>query len=179
MYIEINTHKLKEEGLSVKELGVLLYYLGGGTGTLDEELCDSLWNKGMLIRDIFGYTFNPPALYRFEQFAGSDYDNDQETRMFNLAKKLQALYPEGKKDQTCLMWRDSTLTIARRLLLLKEKFKAEFTDEEAIEATQRYVEQFYGDDKMFMKLLKYFIYQKRADNGEETSELMSYIENKD
>lgn len=178
MYIEINTNKLKEEGLSLKEVGVLLYYLGGGTGTLNEEICDSLWNKGMLIKDIFGYIFNPPAMYKMERFAGNNYDADQETKMFNLAKKLQALYPEGKKDQTCLMWRDSTLTIARRLLLLKEKFNAEFTDEEAIEATEKYVEQFIGPDKAFMKLLKYFIYQKRTDTGEETSELMSYIENK-
>ena len=95
-----------------------------------------------------------------------------------LAAKLIELYPKGKKEGTSYMWRDSKSIIAKRLRALVKRYNVSFTDEQAINATKRYVESFNGNYK-YMQLLKYFISKKTAIDGsiEETSQLLSYIEN--
>ena len=176
MQFNIDTNKLEQAGLSIKELGVLIYYLGGGIGAVDKDICSKLWHKGYLIKDIFGYTFNSPSVVYFEEFCGSDFDIDVENRMYDLAKKLQALYPEGRKEGTSQMWRDSTEVIQKKLLKLVDEFKVSFTDEAAVDATKRYISEF-GNNKTYMQLLKYFIFKQDFAKGEVTSQLLSYIEN--
>lgn len=175
MQFNINTDKLKQVGLSVKDLGVLLYYLGGGVGIIEAEICNKLWYKGYLIKDIFGYTFNQPSVVYFEDFTGSDFDIDMETRMYDLAKKLQNIYPEGRKEGTSQMWRDCTEVIQKKLLTLISEFKVSFTDAAAIDATKRYIKEF-GENKTYMQLLKNFIFIKFGKEGS-SSQLLSYIEN--
>jgi DNA-binding PadR family transcriptional regulator len=98
-------------------------------------------------------------------------------RCNNLANKLRELYPEGKKPGTMYMWKDSTKIISQRLQSLIAK-GYEFTDEEAVNATKYYIDGFQGVYD-FMQLLKYFIIKKIIKDGEveETSQLMSYIQN--
>ena len=78
------------------------------------------------------------------------------------------------------MWRDSKSIIAKRLKSLVSRYKVEFTDEQAIKATERYVKSFNGNYQ-FMQLLKYFISKTIIVDGrtEEVSQLLSYIENED
>lgn len=102
---------------------------------------------------------------------GSDED-----RYDKLAKKMQELFPEGKKPGTKLMWRDSQAIIAKKLKAVVKKYGAKFTDEQALEATKRYVESFNGDYQ-FMQVLKYFISKRNQLTGEETSQFLSYLEN--
>lgn len=102
---------------------------------------------------------------------GSDED-----RYDKLAKKMQELFPEGKKPGTKLMWRDSQAIIAKKLKAVVKKYGAKFTDEQALEATKKYVESFNGDYQ-FMQVLKYFISKKNQLTGEETSQFLSYLEN--
>lgn len=113
----------------------------------------------------------------------STNNNSKETidRYVKLAEKLIALYPKGKKEGTAYMWRDSRAVIAKRLKSLAEGLAKEngisFTDEQAINATRKYVESFNGDYK-FMQLLKYFIWKSSDENiRDKNSQLLSYIEN--
>ena len=91
---------------------------------------------------------------------------------------MQELFPEGKKPGTKLMWRDSQAIIGKKLKAVVKKYGAKFTDEQALEATKKYVESFNGDYQ-FMQVLKYFISKRNQLTGEETSQFLSYLENAD
>lgn len=99
-------------------------------------------------------------------------------RFEKLAIKLQEIFPKGKKPGTNCMWRDSKSIITLRLHNLFIKFNLTNTDEEVISAAQKYVNSFNGDYK-FMQVLKYFICKKDNATGELSSQLLSYLENKD
>lgn len=100
----------------------------------------------------------------------------EDDRYLNLAAKLIELYPKGRKEGTNYMWRDSKAIIAKRLKAIVKKYEVEFTDEEAVEATRRYVASFNGDYR-YMQLLKYFLTKKNTITGEENSQFLSYLEN--
>lgn len=96
-----------------------------------------------------------------------------------LADKLRNIYPKGLKPGTNYQWRDSTAIIADRLIKLSAKYNVEFTDEEAVDATQRYVNSFNGNYK-YMQLLKYFINKQRpVENApaEQNSQFLSFLQN--
>lgn len=99
-------------------------------------------------------------------------------RFLKLAEKLRMLFPEGKKAGTTYYWRGSNIEIAKKLESLVKKHKFKFTDEQAINATKRYVESFNGN-YTYMQLLKYFIVKNiNTENGTEIkSSFMEYIEN--
>lgn len=105
--------------------------------------------------------------------AGKDYD-----RYDLLAEKLRELYPKGKKPGTNYMWRDSNAVIAKKLKSLVKRLGVSFTDEQAINATKKYIASFNGDYR-YMQLLKYFISKQVVVENtlEETSQFLSYIEN--
>lgn len=118
-------------------------------------------------------------------FVNSEFrePNKKEDRFDLLAEKLRELYPQGKKGNTPYTWRDSKTAIARKLKTLVKRTGISFTDEQAIDATKRYVESFNGNYQ-YMKLLKYFIFKLESKVGEdgnvfqeETSELLNYIDN--
>lgn len=113
------------------------------------------------------------SIFLNSEFAVSGSDED---RYDKLAKKMQELFPEGKKPGTKLMWRDSQAIIAKKLKAVVKKYGVKFTDEQALEATKKYVESFNGDYQ-FMQVLKYFISKRNQITGEETSQFLSYLEN--
>lgn len=116
------------------------------------------------------------SIFLNSEFKGSKgIDTD---RYDELADRLRELYPKGRKEGTSYLWRDSHAKIANKLRTLVKKYNFEFTDEQAISATKRYIESFNGNYS-YMQLLKYFILKKDKDTGEENSQLMSYIENED
>ena len=108
----------------------------------------------------------------------SEFKGDEknpEDRFEVLAEELRGMYPEGKKPGTNYLWRDSKAVITKRLKTLVKRYGVEFTNEEAIEATKKYIASFNGNYQ-YMQLLKYFIYRLIPD---ESSQLLSYIENAD
>lgn len=106
------------------------------------------------------------------------FGDKEQDRFMVLADKLREIYPQGKKQGTNLQWRDSTVMIAKRLKALIKKYGVSFTDEEAIEATKRYVDSFHGDYR-FMQVLRYFLWKDDKINGEEVSQFLSYLQNDD
>lgn len=111
-----------------------------------------------------------------------------EERFVNLANKLRELYPAGKKPGYAYTWRDSTSCIVDRLKKFFLKY-GDYSDDEIIDATKRYIASFNGDYK-YMQLLKYFIWKNKVTGGElvdgrlvgeveKQSQLASFIENKE
>ena len=111
----------------------------------------------------------------------SDKHQEPQDRLTELATKLKTIFPKGKKDGTNYYWSDGVPLIIRRLKLFFKKYGNDFTDEQIIQATEKYVEGFNGSYQ-YMRLLKYFIFKEKVGaNGEieGDSELISYIENAD
>lgn len=106
-----------------------------------------------------------------------------DARLENLAKKLMAIFPEGKKQGTSVYWRGNVKEIKLKLKKFFKKYNDTYTDEQITNATQAYVNSFNGNYS-YMRVLKYFIWkeERKMDsegNGfiEEVSDLATFIEN--
>ena len=109
----------------------------------------------------------------------SDKEQEPQDRLIQLATRLKETFPKGKKDGTNYYWADGVALIVRRLKLFFKKYGNKFTDEQIIQAAEKYVQGFNGNYQ-YMRLLKYFIFKEKVGaNGEVEgdSELISYIEN--
>lgn len=106
-------------------------------------------------------------------------NEDTLIRIGDLAEKLKALYPKGKKPGTNIYWAEGKALIIKRLKQFFKKYGASYTNEDIISATERYIQSFNGNYK-FMKTLKYFIFKEEKGAGgdiESTSELLTYLDN--
>ena len=109
----------------------------------------------------------------------SDKEQEPQDRLIQLATRLKDIFPKGKKDGTNYYWADGVALIIRRLKLFFKKYGNKFTDEQIIQAAEKYVQGFNGNYQ-YMRLLKYFIFKEKVGaNGEVEgdSELINYIEN--
>ena len=109
----------------------------------------------------------------------SDKEQEPQDRLIQLATRLKEIFPKGKKDGTNYYWTEGVALIVRRLKLFFRKYGNKFTDEQIIQAAEKYVQGFNGNYQ-YMRLLKYFIFKEKVGaNGEVEgdSELISYIEN--
>ena len=105
--------------------------------------------------------------------------SDNLERYRALADKMREVYPKGLKPGTNYQWRDSTAIIADRLMKLVAKYNIEFTDEEAVDATKRYIASFNGNYR-YMQILKYFISKQKPVEGtsaEQNSQFLSFLQN--
>ena len=109
----------------------------------------------------------------------SDKEQEPQDRLIQLATRLKEIFPKGKKDGTNYYWTEGVALIVRRLKLFFRKYGNKFTDEQIIQAAEKYVRGFNGNYQ-YMRLLKYFIFKEKVGaNGEVEgdSELINYIEN--
>ena len=109
----------------------------------------------------------------------SDKEQEPQDRLIQLATKLKETFPKGKKDGTNYYWTEGVALIVRRLKLFFRKYGNKFTDEQIIQAAEKYAQGFNGSYQ-YMRLLKYFIFKEKVGaNGavEGDSELINYIEN--
>lgn len=174
-----------------KDIGVdgLLYltalYLGC---VINKETIDKLNNKGLIFINSFkdGIPDDVSPTKESAEIVEGTYANmeisgkEDDDKFNNLADKLRELFPTGRKPGTQLQWRDSTKIIAQRLKIFVKKFDVKFTDEQAIEATKKYISGFNGNYQ-FMQVLKYFIMKAGKEDGTSVvnSQLLSYMENTD
>lgn len=189
MKVTIDTDKCAELGIS---LDVAFYTTSLYFGRcISKETFTEACKKGFIIFD--GYKDGYPINGRITQdgidamesiFLNSEItdtvkdDGIIKDRFMVLADKLRELYPKGKKAGTNLQWRDSTVMICKRLKTLIKKYEVEFTDEEAVEATKRYIDSFHGDYR-FMQTLRYFLWKDDKVNSNETSQFLSYLQNEE
>jgi hypothetical protein len=180
MKLVIDSEVCESKGLTLEEFIVL--YLNSKSIDINKTI-NSIIEKKVAGKDLF----NPNAVVLSSNsrklLEEIILDSDKTVaknnkRLENLAEKLRELYPEGKKQGTQYYWRDSNSVIVKKLKALIKKYGDCFTDEQAINATRKYVASFNGNYQ-FMQLLKYFISKNVVKGGEieETSQLLSYIEN--
>lgn len=183
MTISINEDVCEKNNIQPEELLAILLVK---TGVNIPELFKSLEDRRMLVKDIFN---NYLVTQRWDDVAStvlldSDKDKPSPDRIENLAVKLAEIFPKGKKEGTCYYFKGNKKD---NILRLKKFFKlyGHYTDEQILDAAQRYVDSFNGN-YTYMRILKYFIWKddvrKDAEgNGyvDEHSDLANWIENKD
>jgi hypothetical protein len=179
MTITVNDKILEQYNLSVEEF--LLLYICSKEYNL-KELLDIIIAKGYADKDLYDSNRAVVSNAIKEVISTVIIDSDKavigkDSDFLRVANKLREIFPKGRKDGTTYMWRDSTAVIAKKLKTLVAKYEFEFTEEDAIDATKRYVESFNGNYR-YMQLLKYFIL-KTDMNGDIKSDFMSLIENKE
>lgn len=102
----------------------------------------------------------------------------REDEIKELAEKLREIYPEGKMPGTSYYYRCNRADIVRKLKSFFRRY-GDYTPEQIMEATQRYVTSFNGN-YTYLRLLKYFIWKDENKDGEtlQVSQLADWIENK-
>lgn len=185
MKLVISDKIIEKYGLSINELLYLISIYYGLD--INKETFNSICSKGFVSYDSIGFDNVPNNLKLTTSgteilesiLLDSEFKEEVEEDRFDiLAEELRNLYPKGRKPGTAYMWRDSKNIIAKRLRALVKKYDISFTNEQAIEATRKYIESFNGDYR-YMQLLKYFISKPNLVDGhwEDSSQLLSYIEN--
>lgn len=110
--------------------------------------------------------------------------NSEDERLNNLAIQMRECYPKGKLPGTAFYYRCNVKEIVFKLKKFFE-VNGNYTDEEIINATKKFVASYRGDYSR-LPLLKYFISKNKKvmdEEGEnhifEVSELASTLENMD
>lgn len=109
--------------------------------------------------------------------------------LLELAKKMREAYPQGKmRDrfgrETPYYYRCNNSEIVKKLKKFFTLF-GNYSDEEIVDATRRYVAACHGDYNGKLRLIKYFILKdtvKETEDGshvEQVSDLLTFLENKE
>ena len=120
--------------------------------------------------------------------SSKDCDKSDE-ELLELAKRMRAVYPEGKmKDRfgriTPYYYRCNNSEVVKKLKKFFTLF-GNYTDEDVVDATKRYVAACQGDYNGKLRLIKYFILKdavKETEDGnhvEQVSDLLTFLENKE
>lgn len=142
--------------------------------SLDDDI-EYLWSHAWIVKDLDGFHGIPQAGERLDQVESAASCKNTKRDLLGLANQMRQIFPEGRKGGSPYTWRDSPKLIAQRLQIFFSKFD-EYTDEQILEATRKYVESF-STDKTYMQLLKYFIWKRDLATGEYRSDLAALIEN--
>lgn len=175
----INKNVIDSNNSTIAEVLALLYYYYnkeldvGINPAIEKGFISKRYFDGKTVKE--GYFLTQKGIDFIENIIlESDKDDSIEVDFNNLATKLRELYPEGKKPGTNYYWRDNNPTIVKKLKVFFKRY-GNYSQEQIIDATKRYVESF-NNNQNYMQLLKYFIWKNKAD-GSEDSELLNYLEN--
>ena len=145
---------------------------------------DNLCDKGVFIRNGDKIELAKDWEKAVESILAKRNKEISESRLSILAKKMRDCFPEGKMPGTAFYYKCNN----REVMMKMKKFfeqHGDYTDEEILEATKRFVASFKGNYR-YLPLIKYFIIKNKTISGEdgrnyinEVSELASYLENKE
>ena len=174
----IDTDILKNIDLSLAEFGTLLYYIDRKDSNEFDKITESLWTKGYLIKDLHGYIIEPHSFEKLQVIlAECNNPESVNDRASLLADKLRDIYPNGKILNTNYYYRCNRQDIINKLKTFFKMYGTKYTDEQIINATQKYVNSFNGN-YAYLKLLKYFIWKDERLKGESVQSLLAdFIEN--
>lgn len=172
----------KKHGLLLSE-GVALLAIGATT----DETYKTLISRGLItkangtIQSLNRkYNATEKGIALADELLADSEDNIliKEDNIKELADKLREIYPEGKMPGTSYYYRCNRADIIRKLKSFFRRY-GEYTFEQIIEATQKYVTSFNGN-YTYLRLLKYFIWKDEVKDGEtlQVSQLADWIENK-
>lgn len=174
MKYTFNTKALKKAGFTLPEAFVFLLL----RREIDpNKVIQLLLEKDMVRKDLDD-TYSVNAAWGDNLDAAllsQDKELPSESTLEKLAKKLRDIFPGGKKPGTNVFFKSNTRDTVLRL----QKFFSlygKFSEEDILDAAQRYVDSFNGDYS-YCRVLKYFIYKN--ENGETVSDLANFLENVD
>ena len=174
----IDTEVPKLNNLSLAEFGVLLYFADRKNTKSLEDLSYSLWEKGYLTKEVENYSFEVHSFEKLQTILAESTNEDSvNKRAEELADKLRSIYPKGKIPNTNYYYKSNKSDIINKLKTFFNKYGVQYTDEQIINATQKYVNSFNGN-YTYLKLLKYFIWKDERLKGESVQSLLAdFIEN--
>ena len=174
----IDTEVLKLNNLSLAEFGVLLYFADRKNTKSLEDLSYSLWEKGYLTKEVENYSFEVHSFEKLQTILAESTNEDSvNKRAEELADRLRSIYPKGKIPNTNYYYKSNKSDIINKLKTFFNKYGVQYTDEQIINATQKYVNSFNGN-YTYLKLLKYFIWKDERLKGESVQSLLAdFIEN--
>ena len=181
MKIEVNDEICKKYNLSIEEALVLI-----GLKYSSQEVFQKL-NKERFLLDLGSSIFNEETKYKLSRKANevlscilaesTDVVAKRTTNIEELADKLREIYPNGKIFNTNYYYRCNRQDIINKLKTFFKMYGTKYTDEQIINATQKYVNSFNGN-YTYLKLLKYFIWKDERLKGESLQSLLAdFIEN--
>lgn len=175
MKITITERSLAKQGLTIKDFGILMYYMGGGNQNLVPEITKKLLKKNLITNpslDIYEYNKDRDVEIRSWYINGNSHSEPE--RFESLALKMMNLFPKGSK---CAghPWRSNKVTVAQKLSTLHYKFSVDLDEEKVLAATKRYIDSFHGNYQ-YMQCLNYFILKRDLIRMEDMSALSSYLE---
>lgn len=181
MKIEVNDEICKKYNLSIEEALVLI-----GLKYSSQEIFQKL-NKERFLLDLGSSIFNEETKYKLSRKANevlscilAESTNavaKRSTNIEELADKLREIYPNGKIFNTNYYYRCNRQDIINKLKTFFKMYGTKYTDEQIINATQKYVNSFNGN-YAYLKLLKYFIWKDERLKGESVQSLLAdFIEN--
>ena len=145
------------------------------------QLLDEMKEKELLTKQGNPY----PTPHWEEELSGILLEADKSVpvkeRCTRLAEQMRQLFPKGIKTGNAA-WRGNVREVTLRLQKFFKLYGDKWTDEEILEATQRYIDHFRGD-YTYMRILKYFIMKsdrKMDEEGtvhiEDISELATWLD---
>lgn len=181
MKIEINDEICKKYNISIEEVLVLI-----GLKYSSKEIFQKLNNERYLL-DLGSTIFNEETKYKLSRKAKEiiscilaesiDTVAKRSTNIEELADKLREIYPSGKIPNTNYYYKCNRQDIINKLKTFFKMYGTKYTDEQIINATQKYINSFNGN-YAYLKLLKYFIWKDERLKGESVQSLLAdFIEN--
>ena len=181
MKIEVSDEICKKYNLSIEEALVLI-----GLKYSSQEVFQKL-NKERFLLDLGSSIFNEETKYKLSRKANealscilaesTDIVAKRTTNIEELADKLREIYPNGKIFNTNYYYRCNRQDIINKLKTFFKMYGTKYTDEQIINATQKYINSFNGN-YAYLKLLKYFIWKDERLKGESVQSLLAdFIEN--
>ena len=181
MKIEVNDEICKKYNLSIEEALVLI-----GLKYSSQEVFQKL-NKERFLLNLGSSIFEEETKYKLSRKANealscilaesTDVVAKRTTNIEELADKLREIYPNGKIFNTNYYYRCNRQDIINKLKTFFKMYGTKYTDEQIINATQKYINSFNGN-YAYLKLLKYFIWKDERLKGESVQSLLAdFIEN--
>lgn len=157
-----------------------------------EEMMENLFNKEVLVQ----HSDNTLVTQRWNDVVdeilcdSSGGESLEKRDLDSLSLKIMECFPKQKmKDrfgrETPYYYRCNKNEVRNKLKKFFVKFGNEYTDEEIIDATKRYVAYYSKQGFSGMRLAKYFIWKDITKQGEEedyierVSDLLTWLENKE
>lgn len=167
--LQINKSILRESGVSVTAYMFMLILMYYPNTKININLTQIL-EYGFIIENDVGYSLTDIGLEFIGNMESQNVVVKQSKKAsVELVNTLREMYPEGKKTGTNQYWRDNVSNITKKLNQFYKDF-GYFEDEKIIEATQKYLASFNGNNQL-MRVLKYFILKN------DESELMTILDN--
>lgn len=182
MKITIDEEVSKKHNLTIEEtIGLLFVRLTQNAHSEidkligDEKVVNDFLNQELLVTQRWSDEVDSILLE-------SDNSIPTEEELSKLAASMRELFPKGFKIGTSA-WRGNVRELTLRLQKFYKLYGNNYTPEQILEATRKYVQSFNGDYSR-MRILKYFILKHDPQMGEDgvrhvedISDLATFLEN--